>query len=300
MHFKVIPEIATQIAALEAGEIDTMDLRAQDIAKYSTDKRFNLYDSIATGVVYLGFNTTKAPFTDQKVRQALSFAVNKDEIVQVVFGNVTGRRACCYLAESIQGYDPKLEQYELKHDPAKAKQMLDSLGFKPGADGMRTTPDGKPFKPAVNTTTSETFGKVATLLQAQYRAVGVDLQIKQMDSSALLALTPKGEHDLYLNSYNWNEPDMFSNFLGCARVQSSNRVLYCNQDFEKMIQAARTELDQTKRMQQYFEIQKFIMDQAPWQPVYVAVTKTALSSKFKDVKQSSTGGLYFTDAYIAK
>jgi peptide/nickel transport system substrate-binding protein len=299
-RFKIIPEYATRLAALEAGEIDYLGLQSQDVAKYTKDARFKTFDFFTTGLTYLGFDTKKPPFDNPKVRQALAYAVNKNEIIQVVFENSLAKATCCPLPPSIQGYDEKLKQYELGYDPAKSKQMLDDLGYKVGASKMRTTPEGKPFQPAIYTTTSNTHGKVATLLQAQFQAVGVDMQVKQMESGALLALTPKAEHDLYLNGYNWNEPDMFSLFLSCDRVQASNRVLYCNQDLEKLIVAGRTTLDQAKRMQIYADAQRIVMQEAPWQPLWMPVNKVVVNAKFQGIKTDRTGGLLWHDAYLAK
>lgn len=300
LHYKVIPESSSQLAALEAGEVDLLGLAARDLAKYQNDQRFKIFDSLSFGLTYLGFDTVKKPFDDPKLRRALAQAVNKQEIVDVVFEGKLARAQCCPIAESIQGYDAKLKDVELKYDPAKAKKELDDLGYKVGSDGTRRAPDGSAFKPGLYTTTSETHGKVATLLQAQFKAVGVDLQVKQLEPGTLLALTPKAEHDLYLNGYSWNEPDMFSLFLSCDRVKSSNRVLYCNEALEKLIRAGRTELDQAKRMQIYFDAQKLTMQEAPWQPLYMSVGKTMVNVRIQDLKQSVSGGLYWHDAWVKK
>ena len=298
-RLKIVPEYATRLAALEAGEIDVLALQSQDVAKYTKDARFKPFDSFATGVTYLGYDTKKPPFDNAKLRQSLSYAVNKEEIVAVVFENSLAQVACCPIAPSIQGYDEKLKQYELKYDPAKSKQMLDELGYKVSGK-YRNAPDGKPFQPAIYTTTSNTHGKVATLLQAQFQAVGVDMQVKQIEQGALLALTPKAEHDLYLNGYGWNEPDMFSLFLSCDRVTGSNRVLYCNTDLEKLIKAGRTELDYAKRMQIYFDAQKLTLQEAPWQPLYMSVGKSVVNARVQGLKQDRTGGLMWNDAYFVK
>ena len=297
-RYRVIAEPATQLAALDAGEVDVLGLRAQDLVRYASDTRFKIFDSFTFGLTYLGFDAKRPPFDNAKLRAALAKAANKDEIVQVVFENKLAKAQCCPIAESIQGYDPKLKDLELKYDPAKAKSELDGLGYKPGADGMRASPDGKPFKPVLYTTTSDTHGKISTLLQAQFKAVGVDLQIKQLESGALLAATPKAEHDLYLNGYSWNEPDMFSLFLSCDRITSSNRVLYCNPQLEDLIKKGRTELDQAKRMQIYFDAQKLTMAEAPWQPLYMPISKTAVNAKIQDLKQGQAGGLYWHDAWV--
>ncbi len=298
LRYKVIPEPATQLASLEAGEIDVLGLQAKDLPKYATDPRFKIYDSFAVGLTYLGFDTARKPFDNATLRQALARAVNKNEIVQTVFGGTLAKVQCCPIAQSIQGYDERLRQYEFKYDPTTAKSSLDQLGYKVGSNGTRNTPDGSPFKPVLYTTTSSDHTRIATLLQAQFKAVGVDLQVKQLESGALLAATPKAEHDLYLNGYSWNEPDMFSLFLSCDRVRSSNRVLYCNPTLEALIKAGRTELDQAKRMQIYFDAQKLTMQEAPWQPLYMPVGKTAANAKFAGLKQGQTGTLLWHDAYL--
>ena len=300
LHYRIIPDPASQLAALQAGEVDYLGLNAAQLPQVESDKSFKIYDSFAVGLTYLGFDAKKPPFDDPKLRRALSYAVNKTEIVQAVFENKLAKVACCPIAESIQGYDPKVADAEAKYDPAMAKSSLDAIGYKAGTGGMRTTPDGKPFQPQLYTTTDATLGKVATLIQAQFKAVGVDLQVKQLESGALLAATPKAEHDLYLNGYSWNEPDMFSLFLSCDRLTSSNRVLYCDPKLEAMIVAGRTTLDQTKRMQIYFDAQKYVLEQAPWQPLYMPVGKTAVRATVQGLKQSKSGGLYWNDAYVAK
>ncbi len=300
IHYKIIPEPSSQAAALDAGEIDVLELDATQLPRFADDARFKLYDSFTFGLTYLGFDAARPPFDNAKLRAALAQAVNKDEIVQVVFENKLAKAQCCPIAESIQGYDDKLKAFELKYDPAKAKAGLDALGYKAATDGLRTTPDGKPFKPQLYTTNSSTHGKISTLLQAQFKAVGVDMQVKALESGALLAATPKAEHDLYLNGYSWNEPDMFSLFLSCDRVKSSNRVLYCNPELEKLIVAGRTELDLAKRAQIYFDAQKLVMQEAPWQPLYMPVSKTAWRATIRDLRQSKSGGVFMHDAYIGK
>jgi peptide/nickel transport system substrate-binding protein len=300
LQYKVIPETSSQLAAFEAGEVDVLGLAAKDLPKYQSDQRFKIYDSLTFGLTYLGFDAKRKPFDDPRVRRVLAKAVNKQEIVDVVFEGKLARAQCCPIAESIQGYDAKLKDFELKFAPGEAKTELEGLGYRTGADGMRRGPDGSAFKPVLYTTTSDTHGKIATLLQAQLKAVGVDLQVKQLESGALLAATPKAEHDLYLNGYSWNEPDMFSLFLSCDRVQSSNRVLYCNPELEKLIVAGRTELDQAKRMKIYYDAQKLTLQEAPWQPLYMPVGKTAVNARIQDLRQSAAGGLYWHDAWVKK
>src|SRR5437879_6495419 len=70
LRYRVIPEPATQLAALDAGEVDVLGLAAKDLARYSADGRFKIYDSFTYGLTYLGFDAKRPPFDNAKLRQA--------------------------------------------------------------------------------------------------------------------------------------------------------------------------------------------------------------------------------------
>src|SRR5207302_10010747 len=125
------------LAARGAGEGDVRAPPGKERERYPGHGRYKLYDSFTYGLTYLAFDPKRPPFDNAKLRQALSRAVNKSEIVQVVFENKLAKVSCCPIAESIQGYDPKLKDFELGYDVAKAKAGLDELGYKAGADGLR-------------------------------------------------------------------------------------------------------------------------------------------------------------------
>jgi peptide/nickel transport system substrate-binding protein len=296
-RYKVIPEAATRMAALEAGEIDMVGLEAKDFPKYSTDPRFRVYTANITGITYLGFTCVRPPFDNPKMRQAMAHAVNKKEIVDVVFEGKLAVAIHSPLPPSIQGYSEKLKEFEYKYDLEKAQALFAELGYKPGATGILEK-DGKPFRPVLYTTTDSTRVKIATILQAQYKKVGVDLQIKTMESGTLLKLTPAAEHDLLLLGYNWGEPDALFLFLHSSRTKSSNRVHYISPAVDKLLEAGRREMDQAKRMQIYFDAQKQIIQDAPWQSLFMPLGTTAIVVKVKDVKVHPNGDLLFHDAYV--
>jgi peptide/nickel transport system substrate-binding protein len=298
LNYRVVPEPATARQLFEAGELDRLTLGAADANRYDQDSRFNVFKLDDPGLVYLGFNCQKPPFDDRQMRQALSHAVNKDEIVRIALGGEIGKVVSTPLPPSVLGYDASLAQYNYTYDPAAARRLLGELGFQPGPDGVLVK-NGQPLRPTLYTSTDATYAKVVTLLQAQMKAVGVDLQIKTLEVGVLLQTTPKGEHDLLLLGWSWNEPDALFLFLSKSRLQSSNRVLWVNDQFEQLVTSARAEMDQTKRLQMYHDAQRIVLEEAPWQPLYMTVTKVALTARLQNVKVHPAGAVLLHDAWLA-
>jgi peptide/nickel transport system substrate-binding protein len=202
------------------------------------------------------------------------------------------------LPPSVLGFDASLAQFNYAYDPPAAKRLLGELGYLAGSDGV-VAKDGQALRPTLYTSTDATYAKVVTLLQAQLKAIGVDLQVKTLEAGVLLQTTPKGEHDLLLLGWNWNEPDALFLFLSKSRLQSSNRVLFVNDQFEQLVTEARTEMNLPKRLQLYHDAQRIVLEEAPWQPLYMTVTKVALTSRLQNVKVHPAGALLYHDAWLA-
>ena len=298
LNFKVVPEPATARQLFEAGELDRLTLTAADATRYDQDQRFNVFKVDQAGLVYLGFNCQKPPFTDVRLRQALSHAVNKDDIVRVALGGELGKVVNTPLPPSVLGYDESLAQYGHAYDVAAARRILGEIGYQPGPDGIMAM-NGQPLRPLLYTSTDATYAKIVTLLQAQMKAIGVDLQIKTLETGVLLQTTPKGEHDLLLLGWSWNEPDALFLFLSKTRLKSSNRVLYVNDQFEQLITNARAEMDPAKRLQMYHDAQQILLQDAPWQPLYMPVVKVAITSRLQNVRLHPAGALLYHDAWFS-
>jgi len=297
LNFKVIPEASSQTAALEAGEVDTVGLTARDFDRLAKDSRFQILTNQVPGLTYLGLTCTKPPFTDVRVRQAVAHAINRDEIITAVFEGKLAQPVYTPLPPSIQGYNKQLEALAPKMDLNAAKMLLTEAGFTSGANGILMK-DGNPFRPVLYTTTDMTSGQVATLIQAQLRKVGIDMQIKQLEQGALLAFTPKGEHDMLLLGYSWSEPDALYLFLSSDRLASSNRVHFENTDFDNLVKEGQRTLDFDKRMQIYYDAQKIEIEQQPWVPLYTPLNKTAVATRIHNARIFPIGGLLLDDAFV--
>ncbi|NTW00941.1 MAG: ABC transporter substrate-binding protein, partial [Oscillochloris sp.] len=248
--FKVIPDASTQLAALQAGEADLIFINSPShINKLKNDSSVELIETQLNSLVYLGFNCAKVPFNDPKVRQALSYAVNKDEILQAGLGG-TGQVAFAPMAPTLPGFDSSLKQYELGYDPAKASALLTEAGFSAGADGILMK-DGQPLSLTLLTFSRAPNEDVAILLQSQLKAIGVNVAIQQFDTATAAKAASAGEYDLLLWRYDRNDADVLNVNLHSSRIGSSNRFGYSNPQVDTLLDQAAHELDEATRAQLY-------------------------------------------------
>jgi peptide/nickel transport system substrate-binding protein len=297
LAFKVLPEAFTQVASLEAGEIDAVDLTAADVPRFENDDRFEIYTSQSSGIAYLSLNMNRPLLSDLKVRQAIAHAIDRDEIVTAVFEGGLAEPVYTALPPSIMGYNEELADLMPHFDPDAARALLEEAGWVPGDDGI-VEKDGKPLKLVMYCTTSTTRAQTATLMQAQLRNVGIDVEITQLELAALLDFTPQGDHDMILLGFVWGEPDALSLFLSTDRIGASNDAHYSNPKFDELLKLGQQELDTEKRLPHYYEAQKILIEDLPWVPVFMPINKTAVSNRVKGIKIFPTGGLLLNDASI--
>jgi peptide/nickel transport system substrate-binding protein len=295
--FKVIPDAATQLAALEAGEVDVIFINnPAHRAKLEKNPDVRLEETVLNSLIYLGFNNQKAPFDDVKVRQALSHAINKDQIVEVALGGL-GIAAYAPLPPTLPGFDPALKANELGYDVEKAMALLTDAGFEPGSDGAWSR-DGQPLRTVLLTSNRPPNDAVATVIQSQLQEIGVPVEIQQLDSKAVMEAANAGQFDLLLWRYDWNDPDALSIFLGSDRIGATNRVAYGNPDLDVLLAQGAHELDAKKRDQIYLEAQKLIMADAPWQAIYNPIDLMAISKRVDGVEIGYMGRVLVNDARI--
>jgi peptide/nickel transport system substrate-binding protein len=299
MVLQVIPDAAAQLAALEAGEVDVIFINnPAHRDKLVNDPDVRLEETVLNSLIYLGFNNQKAPYDDVKVRQALSYAIDKDQIVEAALGGL-GIAAYAPLPPTLPGFDPALKEYELGHDIEKAKALLAEAGFTAGSDGGWTR-DGQPLSAVLLTSTRPPNDAIATVIQSQLQEIGVPVEIQQLDGKAVMDAATEGKFDLLLWRYDWNDPDALNIFLGTDRIGSTNRVAYSNPQVDVLLQQGAQEMDQEKRNQIYVEAQKLIMVDAPWQAIYNPIDLMAISKDVEGLKLGFMGRMLANDARVVE
>ncbi len=297
LSFKVIPETFAQVASLETGEVDAAELTATDLPRFENNDQYEILTSTDAELGYLGLTRIRPLMSDPNVRKAIAHAINRDEIVNTIFEGGLAEPAYTPLPPSVPGYDESLVELSPQYDVEAAKALLEEAGWVEGDDGIREK-DGERLAPSLYTTTATTSGQLATLIQAQLRLAGIEVEINQLEVAALLDFTPKGEHDMLLLSWGWSDPDVLYLFLSTDRMETSNRVHYSNPDFDALLVEGQQTMDQEARMAVYLEAQKILLEDLPWVPLYMPITKLAVAKRVQGAQVFPTGGLLLNDAWI--
>jgi dipeptide transport system substrate-binding protein len=292
--FSITPDASVRYAKLKAGECHMMPYpNPADIEQMKQDKDINVMTQEGLNVGYLGFNTQKKPFTDVRVRQALSLATNKQAIIDAVFQS-SGKIAKNPIPPTMWSYNNDVVDYA--YDPVKAKKLLAEAGY---PDGFKTNiwamPVSRPYNPNAR--------RMAEVIQEDWKKVGVDADIVSYEWGEYLNRTKKGEHDTFLMGWTGDngDPDNFLYvLLSCDAVGGSNRSQWCNKDFDDLLIKAKKTSDIEKRTEYYKQAQVLFKEQAPWITIAHSIVYEPVRREVKGYKIDPLGGHYFYDVSLEK
>jgi dipeptide transport system substrate-binding protein len=285
--FAITPDSTVRYQKMKAGECHVMpypnpaDLKAMD-----ADPSINLMSQEGLNVGYLGYNTKKEPFTKTEVRKALNMAINKDAILEAVYQGA-GSKAKNPIPPTIWSYNNDI--VDDPYDPEAAKKMLADAGY---PDGFETDiwamPVQRPYNPNAR--------RMAEMIQADWAKIGVKAKIVSYEWGEYLERTKKGEQGSFLMGWTGDngDPDNFlAVLLGCDAVGSSNRAQWCNEDFDKLIQQAKTTSDVLERTRLYEQAQVVFKEQAPWATIAHSVVFEPVRKEVENYKIDPFGGHIF-------
>jgi oligopeptide transport system substrate-binding protein len=210
-------------------------------------------------IYYLGLNNAMKPFNNPKIRQAVEYAINKDQLKTLESNTVTVANQP--LPPGIKGYvNPLPADVNYTYDPAKAKQLLAAAGFANG------------FKTDLYAPNDADSMKLVNSIQNDLAKVGIQVNIHSMSRATFLTMTEKGNATpMFLRSWWQDFPDP-ADFLdvlfNSAMAPSTNVTMYKNPDVDKLLNAAQTDMNEADRMQKYSQATIDIMKDAPWVPLY--------------------------------
>ena len=264
--YKKISETTSRVISLEKGDVDltAFESDAPYLDRLKKNEHLTLtpdgYSAIGP-LEWLAFNTERKPFDDKRVRQAVAYAIDKEFILNVLYGGYAQRSLGPIHPGSV--FAPK-DVNPYNYDVEKAKALLDEAGYKPDADGIRirTTLN---YIPAAGTWKRET-----EYIKAQLKKVGIDVTIKaSADFRAWIKTVSNHEFDMTMDSvFNWGDP-----VIGVHRTYQSanirkgvpwhNTQQFKNAEVDAVMEKAGKELDWDKRAALYEEMQKMVVDEAP-------------------------------------
>ncbi len=252
----VIAEEATAISLFESGDLDFVRrIPALDIDRFRGKPEFHMFPALR--ILYYGFNVTKKPFTDKRVRQAFSLAVDRSQFPALLKGGQIAMTSI--IPTGMPGYEPKIG---LGYDANKARKLLAEAGY----------PDGKNF-PRVTAYFDmgrEDMKTVAEALQQMWKKeLNVSVDLQQQEWKAHLAMLESDSPQLWRLGWGADYPDP-DNFLEIFTSYSgNNHTKWVNPEFDSFIAQGAAELNMDKRLEIYRKAQKILTeDDVPVIPLF--------------------------------
>jgi peptide/nickel transport system substrate-binding protein len=302
---RVIPDTATMFLELKFGGIDFMGLTPPQYKLQASIEFFNKYFHKfrypSFGYTYLGYNLLDSRFSDKRVRQAITYAINKNDIIE---GVLLGYGTPCtgpFPPES-WAYNPNVK--DLAYDPAKAKKLLEAAGWKQGKDNTFEK-DGKPFEFTVLVNQgNDARLKTAQIIKENLKKIGIKMNIKVLEWQAMLhEFIDKKRFEAVIMGWALSrDPDVYDIWHSSKTKEGEfNFISYKNEEVDRLLLDGRRTFDFEKRKRIYHRIHEILAEDQPYTFLYVPDALPVLHRRFKGVEKAPIGIWYdFTHWHVPK
>jgi len=266
---RIIPDPAAQFLELMADNIDSMSMDPITYARIIPSRpalqaRLNQFKELGNSYTYLGFNLKRKPFDDVRVRKAINYAIDKQEIIDGVYLGLGITIASPYKPGTRWS---NLDLIPYTFDPAKAKQLLAEAGFEDtNGDGV-VDRDGKKLSFEILTNLgNKQREKTAVIIQRRLKEVGIETHIRTLEWASLLTNFIKpGDFDAVVMGWGLGlDPDQYNIWHSSQQKPGQfNFIGYNNPAVDKLLEQGRLEFDPEKRMQIYHEFAKVLYEDSP-------------------------------------
>lgn len=300
--YRIIPDLTTIFLEAKAGKIDFLGLTPQQYLRQTSgpdwDKNWKKYKYLAPGYTFLGFNLTSPLFADERVRQALSYAVNRESVIKGALMGM-GEPTIGPYKPGTWVYNTAITPYA--YDPERAKALLAEAGWTPGEDGVLVNSDGRRFSFTILVNQgNEERVKVATIIQREFQAVGVECSIRTVEWAAFLKeFVNKGNYDALILAWNiLDDPDIFDVWHSSAISENGlNFVHYANSEVDALLEKARITVDRAERKVLYDRFQEILHKEQPYLFLYVPYSLPMVQARFRGIEPAPAGITYNFDRW---
>ncbi|MCS7111448.1 MAG: ABC transporter substrate-binding protein [Ignisphaera sp.] len=259
---RIYPDPSTLRVALEKGEVDiALGIQPQDVEPLSKNPGIKMVSIDGLVIEWLGMNHRREPFNNTLFRRAVNYAINYDYILNVILRG-TATRLYGPLPPAVFGYDPEVEKYGYKYNPDLARQLLAQAGY----------PDGKGLREIeliISTAERAERGEVAAVIQSNLKDVGINVKIVDLDWPSFLDRLFNHEFDMYMVDWfpDYVDPDDW--IVPLFTTHGLNLDGYNNTMVNELAMKARQTLNPQERAEMYKQLQRMIIEDAPWAFLYV-------------------------------
>ncbi|MDQ3557437.1 MAG: ABC transporter substrate-binding protein [Gemmatimonadota bacterium] len=265
--FRIIPEATTMVTELLSGTTDAIGytLLPDQAQQVQSSNQAELHHYPHREFFYIGWNPQRPQFADPAVRRALTMGINRAQIIEALMGGF-GQPA----EGMIPPWSPLYTEIQpLPYDPAAARQLLAQAGWQDrNGDGIVENAQGQPFRFTLITNQSNQLRvDIATVVQQQLRAIGVDAQLRTLEFQSMLQQHRGRDYDAILSGWILDtfrvDPTPLFSCEQARTPNSANRTGYCNPRADQLIQQGMRTTDAGQAQQVWAEFSRVLQQDQP-------------------------------------
>lgn len=295
-----VPDPASQMTQLFSGDIDFLpQVQSGDMERIQADPRLELIRYWFRNFQCLVWNLRQPQFADAEVRRALTLAIDRQTIVDTIFPNGTGRIAVSPIVQSVWAFDRTLKPYP--YDPAEARRILESKGWKDtNGDGV-IDKDGKPFSfVLLSNAGNQQRNDAAVMIQDQLKKVGIQVEPRVVEFNSMTADGAEGKFDAMIFGFAMDTSlDMTAQF-GTDATQDGNFGAYSNPEFERLMAEALAKPDIRDAKPILDQIQQLIHRDQPITFLWESQRMSAVNRRIHDAKPTVLFSLFNLEDWWAE
>jgi peptide/nickel transport system substrate-binding protein len=246
------------------------------------DSDLDVMTGEGTNYQYIALNVTDPVFSDVRVRKAIAYAIDREQIVKYLLRD-QARLATGVIPPNNWAYEPNVTTYS--YDPERARQLLKEAG----RENLSFT---------FSISTDDTNRMIASVLQQQLKEVGIRMEIRSNEFATFFADVVSGNFQAY--TLQWvggnNDPDSHLNLIFHSKMtppNGANRGRYSNPEVDRLIDSARQEMDQEKRKSAYQRVQQIVAEELPYISLFYVDNVCVYNKRIEGMTLNPAGGYDF-------
>ena len=304
--YRIIPDEATIFLELQIEGVDLALLTPLQFTRQTNNKFFRLhyqkFKYPSFGYTYMGYNLKDPKFSDPRVRRAINYAVNKEEIIKTIFFGLAEVTTGPFMLDS-WAYNKEVKS--VTWDPAKAKELLGQAGWIDSNGDGWVEKDGNVFEftVLVNQGNSERL-RSAEMIQGYLKNIGIKMKIRVLEWSTMISefIDKRRFEAILMGWFLGRDPDNYDIWHSSkTREGEFNFMSYKNEEVDRLLEEGRRSFDQSKRADIYHKIHTIIYDDQPCLFLYSAEVLPIVNKRFHGVEVSPIGiGYNFIKWYVPR
>ncbi|MFN8522425.1 MAG: ABC transporter substrate-binding protein [Chloroflexota bacterium] len=280
---KIVPEEDARVAALRAGQVDYAFLSKDGADRLRSDKNLTILETPKAWLAAGQINSSRKPFDDKRVRQALRYALDTEELIQKATSGAAKPSGPIPTGHTDWFLKPEELRYA-KPDLAKAKALLAEAG----ATNLKFTILCSPQYPE--------FVSIALVMQDTYKKLGINAEVEQIEwgNFTKRSAAPTFDYDISITAFTFfPDPDSYTypyyHSKGTRNPTNSPGAQYKNPKVDELLDKGRQVNDKAQRLTIYNELQKLLEEESPFFWFYAGLNIEAVRSNVKGYVPSFTG-----------